>query len=62
MIYKTLIPFIVCLAITFQLSALMSEQNKYWGKVLKVNGDVEIVNVKDEKRHIKKADEPVTYR
>lgn len=59
MIYKTLIHFIVCLAITFQSSALMSEQNKYRGKVLKFSGDVEIVNVKGEKRFIKKADEPL---
>ncbi len=59
MIYRTLIPFIIFLAITFQSSALMSEHNKYRGKVLKVNGDVEIVNVKGEKRLIKKADEPV---
>ena len=54
MIYKTLIPFIVCLAITFQSSALMSEQNNYRGKVLKVNGDVEFVNAKGEYVLLKK--------
>ncbi len=57
MIYKTLIPFIVCLGITLQSSSLLAEQNKYRGKVLKFNGDVEIVNVKGEKRPVKKADE-----
>ena len=60
MIYKTLIPFIVCLGITLQSSALLAEQNKYRGKVLKFNGDVEIVNAKGEKRLIKKVDEAVS--
>jgi len=59
MIYKMLMPFVVCLGITLQSSSLLAVQNKYRGKVLKVNGDVEIINVKGEKRLIKKADEPL---
>jgi len=54
-----LMPFVVCLGITLQSSSLLAVQNKYRGKVLKVNGDVEIINVKGEKRLIKKADEPL---
>jgi hypothetical protein len=54
MVYKKLIPFIVCLAVTFQSSALMAEQNRYRGKVLKVNGDVEFVNAKGENVLLKK--------
>ena len=57
MIYKILIPFIVCLGITLQSSVLLAEQNKYRGKVLKLSGDVEVVNAKGEKRFVKKADE-----
>ncbi len=59
MINKKIISYLVCLFFTFQASALMAEQNNYRGKILKVNGDVEIVNAKGEKRLIKKADEPL---
>ncbi len=59
MIYKILIPFIVFLGLAFQSSTLMAEQNKYRGKVLKFNGEVEVVNAKGEKRLIKKVDEPL---
>jgi hypothetical protein len=56
---KKFIALVVCLFFVLQSSILLAEQNKYRGKVLKVNGDVEIVNVKGEKRLIKKADEPL---
>ena len=59
MIYKILIPFIVFLGLALQSSTLTAEQNKYRGKVLKINGEVEIVNAKGEKRLIKKVDEPL---
>ncbi len=49
----------VCLGIILQSSVLLAGQNKYRGKVLKITGDVEIVNIKGEKRLIKEVDEPL---
>ncbi len=59
MIYKKLITFIVCVFISLQSFALIAEQEKYRGKVLKFSGDVEVVNANGEKRSVKKVDEPL---
>lgn len=59
MINKKRISFFVCLLVTMHSSILMAEQDKTRGKVLKVSGDVEVVNEKGEKRIIDKVDEPV---
>ena len=59
MINKKIITCVVCLFFVLQPSALLAGQNKYRGKVLKINGDVEIVNAQGEKRLINKADEPL---
>ena len=59
MIYKILMPFIVCLGIALQSSALLAEQNKYRGKVLKFSGDVEVVNASGERRFVENTEEPL---
>jgi len=59
MIYKKLITFIVCVFISLQSSALIAEQGKYRGKVLKFSGDVEVVDAKGETRFVKQTDEPL---
>ncbi len=62
MIYKILMPFVVCLVIALQSSSLLAEQNKYRGKVLKFSGDVEVVNASGEKRLVKNMDEALNER
>ncbi len=59
MINKKLTLFIICIFVVLQSPLLMADQKKYRGKVLKFNGDVEIINAKGEKRAIKKTDEPL---
>lgn len=57
MINKNIITFVMALLVLLQSSILMAEQNKYRGKVLKINGDVEVINARGEKRFVKKTDE-----
>lgn len=51
--------FIVSVCVMLQSSVLLAEQGAYRGKVLKVNGDVEVINEKGEKRFVKNVDEPL---
>ena len=57
MAHKNIITFVVCLLMLVQSSVLMADQAKYRGKVLKFNGDVEIVNASGERRFVKAVDE-----
>ena len=57
MVNKKFITLSVCLFISLQSFSLMAEQMGFRGKVLKFNGDVEIINVKGEKRTVKNTDE-----
>ena len=59
MIYKKLITVAVCVFISLQSFTLMAEQSGFRGKVLKFNGDVEIINAQGEKRSVKEVDEPL---
>ena len=60
MISKKFIIFAVCLLISLQAPALLAEQPKPRGKVLKLSGDVEVINAKGEKRSVVKADEKIS--
>ncbi len=51
--------YIVGLFVLLQSFSLMAEQPKYRGKVLQVNGDVEVIDAKGEKRSVKDAGEPL---
>ena len=57
MTFKKIAGFIICLFLCLQSSLLMAEQAGFRGKVLKFNGDVEIINAKGEKRQVQKIDE-----
>jgi len=60
MIYKKLLPFVVCVFISLQsLSLAAVGQEKYRGKILKFSGNVEVVNARGERRFVKKANEPL---
>jgi hypothetical protein len=59
MINKYSAGLIIGLLVLLQSAMVLAEQAKYRGKVLKVNGDVEVVDETGEKRIIDKADEPV---
>jgi len=56
---KKLIGFIVCLSVAINSSMLMADQHKTRGRVLKVDGDVEIIDEKGDKRVVTKIDEPL---
>lgn len=56
MILKKISTLLVTLAVLILPASLLAD-SAYRGKVLKFNGDVEVVNVKGEKRSIKKVDE-----
>lgn len=56
---KNIIVFVVCLFFSLQSFSLMADQSKFRGKVLKVNGEVEITDAKGEKRSVKNIDEPL---
>jgi hypothetical protein len=59
-IRKSLITLVVFAFVFLQASALMAEQSKPRGKVVKLSGDVEVINAKGEKRSIVKADEEIS--
>ena len=59
MIYKKHIAFVVYLFIFFLSTVSIAEQSETRGKVLKVSGDVEVIDAKGEKRLIKNVDEPL---
>jgi hypothetical protein len=59
MINKKLISVIVFAFVTIYSSMLMAEQNKIRGKVLKVDGEVEIVDEKGDNRVVTNIDEPL---
>ena len=54
---KNIIVIAVCMFFSLQSFSLMAEQAKFRGKVLKVNGEVEVIDVKGEKRSVKNVDE-----
>ena len=56
---KKIIYFMVCAFTVFQSSVVLAEQPGFRGKVLKFNGDVEVVDARGETRTIKENDEPV---
>ena len=60
MVNKKFITLAVCLLISLQSFSLMAEQTDFRGKVLKFNGDVEIINAKGEKRAVKNTDEALS--
>lgn len=49
--------YIVGLMLLFQTSMVWAEPEQYRGKVLKFNGDVEVINAKGEKRSVQKVNE-----
>ncbi len=59
MMSKKFIAIVVALFVLLQSPLLMAEQNKYRGKVLKINGDVEVINAKGETRVVKNVAEPL---
>lgn len=59
MFNKKFIAFILGAFVLLQSSVLLAEQTGFRGKVLKFNGDVEIINAKGEKRTVKDTDEPL---
>ncbi len=60
MIYKKFAIFIVCFFISLQSFSLAAAgQGKYRGKILKFDGDVEVINARGERRPVKKVDEPL---
>lgn len=59
MINKKIITFILCAFVLLQSPMLLAEQTGFRGKVLKFNGDVEVINAKGETRVIKEVDEPL---
>ncbi len=56
---KITIMFIACAFICLPSFNLMAEQTGFRGKVLKFNGDVEIINAKGEKRMVNKINQPL---
>jgi len=60
MMNKNIITFAVSLLFLLQSFPLMAEQTGFRGKVLKFNGDVEVINAKGEKRAVNKIDEPLS--
>lgn len=60
MINKKMTGLVICAFIFLQSSALMAAQTGYRGKVLTVNGEVEVINAIGEKRAIKEIDQPLT--
>jgi hypothetical protein len=59
MVKHKIITFLVLGFITLQSSMLLAEQPASRGKVLKFDGDVEVVDARGEIRTIKESDEPV---
>ena len=57
MIKKNILTFVICALVLLQSSVLMAEQSGFRGKVLKFNGDVEVINSKGEARSVKETDE-----
>ena len=56
---KNTISAVICLLVLFLSTASMAEQPEPRGKVLRLNGEVEVIDAKGEKRVIKNADEPL---
>ena len=59
MVKKKIISFLILGFVTLQSSMLLAEQPGFRGKVLKFDGDVEVVDARGEIRTIKESDEPV---
>ncbi len=59
MIYKNIVSLFVCLFVSLQSFSLQADATGFRGKVLKFNGDVEVVNARGETRVIKNVDEPL---
>jgi hypothetical protein len=59
MINKKLITFMMAVFLCLQSFASLADQEKYRGKILKFSGDVEVINIKGEKRVVKEVDEPL---
>jgi len=59
MINKKIRHYTVCFFILLQSSLLMADQLNSRGKVLRINGDVDVINVKGDKRSITKVNEPI---
>lgn len=59
MIKKNIASFLMCAFVLLSSPTLMAEQSGFRGKVLKFNGDVEIINSKGEKRSVKEVAEPL---
>lgn len=59
MMSKKFIAIVIALFVLLQSPLLMAEQNEYRGKVLKFNGDVEVINAKGETRVVKNVAEPL---
>ena len=59
MINKKLITFMVGVFISLQSFVSLADQQAYRGKILKFSGDVEVINVKGERRLVKEVDEPL---
>jgi hypothetical protein len=59
MVKKKIISFLILGFVTLQSSMLLAEQPGFRGKVLKFDGDVEVVDARGESRTIKENDEPV---
>lgn len=59
MMNKKVVAFAVCFCLFMHASLLMADQSKPRGKVLKFNGEVEVVNDKGEKRSVNNVDQPL---
>ena len=59
MVKNKFITLVICTFIFLQSSVLMAEQPGFRGKVLKFNGDVEVIDAKGGKRTVKETDEPL---
>jgi hypothetical protein len=56
---KNIIVIVVCLFFSLQSFSLMADQEKFRGKVLKINGEVEVIDAKGNKRLVKAVAEPL---
>jgi len=59
MMFRNFFTLLITLAVFMQPVSLLAD-SAYRGKVLKYNGDVEVVNEKGEKRSVQKVDEPLS--
>ncbi len=59
MLNKRIITFAVCVFLSLQSFSSMAGQSGFRGKVLKFNGDVEVISDKGESRIVKNTDEPL---